>query len=98
MKIAQFFAAALLTLGIGAGTATEAQAQRYDGYSQTVRYDRGDRFDRHDGRRYDRRDNRRWDRNSNGRWDRHDNRRNWRGNRNNCRVQWRHGQRYTICR
>jgi hypothetical protein len=93
MKIAHLFAAALMVAGIG--VSAEASAQRYDGgYNQDIRYDRGDRHDR-----YDRRDGRRYDRHDNRRWDRRD-RRNWRGNRgrNNCRIVYRHHQRYTVCR
>jgi hypothetical protein len=91
MKIAHLFAAALMVAGVG--VSAEASAQRYDGgYNQDIRYDRGDRHDHYDRRdgRYDRHDNRRWDRRD---------RRNWRGNRGrNCRIVYRHHQRYTVCR
>lgn len=95
MKITHMLAAALMVAGIG--VSTEASAQRYDGgYNQEVRYDRHDR-DRRDDRRWDRRDDRR-DRN----WGRHDRGRHngWRGDRgrNHCRIVYRHGNRYTVCR
>jgi hypothetical protein len=105
MKITHLIAAALMVFGIGA--TTEASAQRYDGaYSQEIRYDRNDR-DRRNDRRWDRRDDRRWDRRDDRRgnrgWSqrnngRHYGWRNGRGGRNNCRLVYRHGNRYTVCR
>ena len=98
MKITHMLAAALMVAGIGA--APQASAQRYDnGYNQEVRYDRDGR----DDRRWDRRDDRRWDRRDNRRgWQQRNNGRHygWRngGGRNNCRVVYRHGDRYTVCR
>ena len=97
MKITHLLAAALMVVGVGA--TTEASAQRYDrGYSQDVRYDRHDR----DDRRWDRRDDRRYDRGNRG-WahrdnGRHNGWRNGRGGRNSCRIVYRHGNRYTVCR
>lgn len=107
MKITHLIAAALMVAGIGA--APEASAQRYDGggYAQDIRYDRHDRddrrWDRRDDRRWDRRDNRRWDRRGNRGWSQRDNGRhlgwrNGRGGRDNCRLVYRNGNRYTVCR
>lgn len=107
MKLTQFIAAGLLMAGIG--VSSEASAQRWDGYSQQYRGDRG--WDRRDDRHWDRRDDRRWDRRHRGwdnRWDRRGDRRwgrydrgrhyGWRNGRGDCRTVWRYGERYRICR
>lgn len=96
MKFTHLIAAGLMVVGLG-GTSTAASAQDYRGdrgYNQ--RYDRGDdrRFNRRDDRRYDRRAYR-----NNGRhygWDR-GRRHGWNTNRRNCRVQWQHHRRVTVC-
>ena len=84
MKFTHLIAAGLMVAGLGV-TATAASAQDYRG-------------DRGHGPRYDRRDDRRDDRNH-GRLYRGDRGRHygWNNRGRNCRVEWRHHRRVTVC-
>lgn len=106
MKFTHIIAAGLMLAGVGVSTQATAQPgprHHERGPDRGPGHDRGRdwRGDRHD--RWDRHDNRRWDRHDrrDRRWGRHDRGRHygWRGgNRRDCRIVYRYGQRQRICR
>lgn len=102
MKFTHLIAAGLMLAGVGMSTEAAAQpGPRHGHHDRGPGADREWRGDR-DGR-WDRRDTRRWDRHDrrDRRWGRHDrgNHYGWRnGNRRDCRIVWRYGERRRVCR